>query len=219
MVLSPDFIFHRYSLTMNSMEKSRFFISDGLKIEALQESRSTRRGIVITHPHPLYGGDMYSPVVDTVRKVYRDRGYTTLRFNFRGTGKSGGKYDEGEGEQIDVFSAVEILRKDGVEEIDLAGYSFGAWVNAGAVASGLDVHQMVMISPPVAMIDFKDIGTLDHLRLVITGEHDDIAPPRQIKEMLAIWAPSSRLKVIGSADHFYTGHLAELAQGLFERCG
>ncbi len=202
---------------MGSIEKSRIFISDGLKIVALQDNQSTRRGIVITHPHPLYGGDMYNPVVDAIRKVYRDKGYTTLRFNFRGTGKSEGEYDEGIGEQVDIGSAVKFLRAEGVEAIDLAGYSFGAWAGACAVTSGLDIHQMVMVSPPVAMIDFTEIGRLDRLQVVITGEKDDIAPPRQIEKMRTTWNPSSPLIVIESADHFYTGYLTELRNALADR--
>ncbi len=195
---------------MEPKEKSRFYISDGLKIEALQENQSARRGIVIAHPHPQYGGDMYNPVVDTIRKVYRDKGYTTFRFNFRGTGKSEGRYDGGGGEQADVCSAVEMLRADGLEEIDLAGYSFGAWVNARAVVSGLDIHKMVMISPPVAMIDFKDIGALACLDRVITGGKDDIAPPGLIRKIVGRWNPFAPLNVIESADHFYSGCLTEL---------
>ena len=53
------------------MEKHLSFLSDNLKIEALMEFKSARKGIVITHPHPLYGGDMHNPVVDTIRKAYR----------------------------------------------------------------------------------------------------------------------------------------------------
>jgi len=196
------------------MEKSLTFFSDDLKIESLVEFKSARKGVVITHPHPLYGGDMHNPVVDTIRKAYQKKGYTTLRFNFRGTGQSQGRYDDGHGEQADVRAAVDKLRADGLEEIHLAGYSFGAWVNARAVSSGLEIHRMVMVSPPVAMIHFADIGFLDGLDLVITGGRDEIAPPDQIKKMLITWNKSARFKKIESADHFYGGCLNELEAAL-----
>jgi len=193
------------------MEKHLSFLSDNLKIEALMEFKSARKGIVITHPHPLYGGDMHNPVVDTIRKAYRKKGYTTLRFNFRGTGQSQGKYDDGHGEQADVRAAVDKLRVDGLEEIHLAGYSFGAWVNARLVSAGLSIKRMVMVSPPVAMIDFSDVGTLDSLGLVVTGGRDDIAPVEEIEKMMETWNKTARLEVIGPTDHFYGGYLDDLA--------
>ena len=175
------------------------------------EFKSARKGIVITHPHPVYGGDMHNPVVDTIRKVYRKKGYTTLRFNFRGTGQSQGKYNDGHGEQADVRAAVDKLQANGLEEIHLAGYSFGAWVNACAVTSGLEIHRMVMVSPPVAMIDFSDVGSLDSLDLVVTGGRDDIAPVEGIENKMETWSKTARLEVIGLADHFYGGYLNDLA--------
>jgi alpha/beta superfamily hydrolase len=196
------------------METPFSFFSDNLKIEALVEINSPRKAIIITHPHPLYGGDMHNPVVDTIRQVYRHKGYTTLRFNFRGTGHSEGRYDDGLGEQIDVRAALEVLRTEGMEQIVLAGYSFGAWVNARTVASGLKIDQILMVSPPMAMIDFSDIGFLSGLKLVITGGRDDIAPEDEIEKMMETWNQAARLEVIGPADHFYSGCLNDLARVL-----
>ncbi|MDP4978699.1 MAG: alpha/beta hydrolase, partial [Desulfobacterales bacterium] len=73
--------------------------SGDLELEGLFESGRTTRGVVITHPHPLYGGNMYNPVVDAIRRAYRLKGVATLRFNFRGTGESEGQHDNGVGEQ------------------------------------------------------------------------------------------------------------------------
>ena len=193
------------------MESRLSFLSDNLEIEALMEFKSARKGIVITHPRPLYGGDMHNPVVDTIRKAYRKKGYTTLRSNFRGTGQSQGKYDDGHGEQADVRAAVDKLKADGLEEIHLAGYSFGAWVNARLVSAELSIKRMAMVSPPVAMIDFSDVGTLDSLGLVVTGGRDDIAPAEEINKMMETWNKTAHLEVIGPADHFYGGYLDDLA--------
>ena len=197
-----------------SREKNRSFVSGEWTLEGLYDRQSLRRGVVITHPHPLYGGDMFNPVVDTIRKSYRQKGYTTLRFNFRGTGNSQGQYDDGTGEQADVRAAVALLRADGITTIALAGYSFGAWVNAGAVASGLAVDGMMMVSPPVAMLDFGDIGALSPLNRVITGGRDDIAPPAQVEKMIGRWQSGCRVTVIESADHFYSGCLSDLTEKL-----
>src|SRR3989442_4262260 len=54
-------------------------------------------GVVICHPHPLYGGDMDNPVVVRVQEVCADLDLATLRFNFRGVGGSGGSHRGGVG--------------------------------------------------------------------------------------------------------------------------
>ena len=90
-------------------------------------------GAVISHPHPLMGGDMRNPVVEILAESLFAGGLSTLRFNFRGVGMSEGVFDEGRGEQEDVLAAVTYLERQGIREIVLAGYSFGAWVNAGVI--------------------------------------------------------------------------------------
>ncbi|MGE5310313.1 MAG: alpha/beta hydrolase, partial [Nitrospirota bacterium] len=113
------------------MAERQIFISSGnLKLEALLELVDGTAGVVVTHPHPLYGGDMENGVVESIVRVYRSKGYSTVRFNFRGAGMSQGRYEDGRGEQEDVRSAIQFLASHGKTRIDLAGYSFGAWVNA-----------------------------------------------------------------------------------------
>ena len=109
------------------MEEKISFLSDGYEIEGLLEKSSLQKGVVITHPHPLYGGDMHNNVVVAMARVYRQKGYTTLRFNFRGVGNSQGSYGDGVGEQEDVRAAISYLAGLSTLKIDLAGYSFGAW--------------------------------------------------------------------------------------------
>ena len=68
-------------------------------IEGLLNNLPGEKGVVVTHPHPLYGGDMHNNVVEAVCRVYKQNGYSTLRFNFRGVGRSKGVFDDGNGEQ------------------------------------------------------------------------------------------------------------------------
>jgi len=186
------------------------FMSDGYEIEGRLEKSSLQRGVVITHPHPLYGGDMHNNVVAAIARVYRQKGYTALRFNFRGVGNSQGSYGDGIGEQEDVRAAVSYLADLGIGQIDLAGYSFGAWVNALAIRDETLLANMIMVSPPVAFIDFGSISGLGSLRLIVTGSRDDIAPPDRIKKSYAAWNAAARFEVISGADHFYAGYLDKL---------
>src|SRR5881296_4551379 len=92
---------------------------------------SPNAGIVICHPHPLYGGDMDNPVVVRVQEVCAELGLATLRFNFRGVGGSGGTHGGGVAEQDDARIALDVLAQaTGEVPLAIAGYSFGAWVAA-----------------------------------------------------------------------------------------
>ncbi|MDH3358385.1 MAG: alpha/beta hydrolase [Desulfobacteraceae bacterium] len=186
------------------------FLSEGYKIEGLLNQKDEKKGVVVTHPHPLYGGDMNNLVVESIVHVYHMKGYSTLKFNFRGVGRSQGAYDDGLGEQKDVLSALSFLADMGMEQIDLAGYSFGAWVNAHALQKDTLTKQMIMVSPPVGFMDFKSIVTMNTLKFVVTGNRDDIAPADMIEKMISTWNPNARFEVIDGADHFYGGYLKQL---------
>jgi len=192
------------------MEKQLSFTSEGYEIEGLIDIRSKTQGVVITHPHPLYGGDMYNIVVESIARAYRKKDYTTLRFNFRGVGKSHGSYDKGVGEQADVAAALYHLRQKGIEKLDLAGYSFGAWVNALVSCQDTSMHHMTMVSPPVGVIDFQPVTRIDCLLLAVTGSRDEFAPADKIEELLPIWNDKSYFEIITGADHFYGGYLEQL---------
>lgn len=192
------------------MENKIKFESEGLLLEGLLEENSPEKAVIITHPHPLYGGEMHNPVVSAARDAYSEKGYTTLRFNFRGAGYSQGDHDGGEGEQSDVSAAVSYLRQSGFNEIALAGYSFGAWVNLMAVSDSVDVETLVLISPPVDFIEFDPIETVSSLKLVITGTADSYASVNHISEFMGEWNRDAVFKTIPGADHFYSGSLDTL---------
>ena len=194
------------------MEERITFTAQTIEIEGLLHKNSEASGVVITHPHPLYGGNMHNNVVETVARTYQKLGYSTLRFNFRGVGGSQGNYSDGTGEQEDVRAAIAYLADLGLKRIDLAGYSFGAWVIGNLSCAGDGIANMVMVSPPVAFIDFGPVSALGCLKLVITGSRDDIAPAEMIRQSYRQWNAEARFEVIDGADHFYGGHEDRLAE-------
>ncbi|MFZ3049167.1 MAG: alpha/beta hydrolase [Desulfatirhabdiaceae bacterium] len=191
------------------MERKIHFLSDQLTLAGLISESSLENGVVITHPHPLYGGNMFNPVVEAVQQAYQSAGWTTLRFNFRGVGDSEGKFDNGTGEQTDVASAITCLTDMGIGVVDLVGYSFGAWVNS-MINTQHRIHDLIMISPPVAFIRFDAKQPLSRLKRVITGSEDEIAPASMIQDMIPVWNPDAHFHIIDGADHFYTGYLDKL---------
>jgi hypothetical protein len=185
-------------------------MSEGYELEGLFNIKDEKKGVAVTHPHPLYGGDMFNLVVESIVHVYDLKDYSTLKFNFRGVGGSGGTYDNGVGEQADVLSAVSFLADMGMDQIDLAGYSFGAWVNAHVLQKDTPVNRMIMVSPPVGFMDFASVSTMNSLKYVVTGNRDDIAPANAVKKLIASWNPDARFDIIDGADHFYGGYLDQL---------
>lgn len=192
------------------VEEPVHFKTINIKIEGLLHLMAGDKGVVITHPHPLYGGNMYNNVVESLVRIYQLAGYTTLRFNFRSVGSSEGEYDNGIGEQEDVKAALHYLTQRGKKALDLAGYSFGSWVNALAISEVDTVDRMVMISPPVAFMDFKSVGLTPQIQLVVAGSRDQIAPPKLIGNMLPTWNPRAHFEIIDGADHFYLGYTGKL---------
>jgi uncharacterized protein len=190
------------------------FSSGTLSLEGLLARGESDRGVVISHPHPLYGGEMRNHVVGIIQEVFAGKGWTTLRFNFRGVGRSQGEYGEGIGEQEDVRAAVRHLKELEIKAIYLAGYSFGAWVNAQAVRDDPGIKGSILVSPPQAMMDFSFLKDDTKTRLVIAGERDDYGPVEEIRKIIEKMNPSPPVVVIPGADHFWGGSSEALAKAL-----
>ena len=188
-------------------EKRIFFEADGLKIEGILADFPGDKGVVISHPHPLYGGTMHNNVVRAVAHAYQEEGYSTLRFNFRGVENSEGDFGNGVGEQEDVKAALKTLGK---KKMDVAGYSFGAWVNALGLPKFEEAQRLIMVSPPVSFIDFSFLEYSPKIRLVICGTRDEIAEYKKVEKMLPKWNDRALFRVIQGADHFYSGREEEL---------
>jgi alpha/beta superfamily hydrolase len=191
-------------------EKKIIFSSGPFKIEGLFNNVSGDKGVVVAHPHPLYGGNMMNNVVEALCHAYNECGYSSLRFNFRGVGQSGGSYDNGDGEQEDLKAAVRYLADAGIEDIDLAGYSFGSWVIARGVKSYGKINRIVLVSPPVDLFDYSSICDVREIELVIAGSEDKVADLKSIEKIMPLWNPDAVLKVIDGADHFYWGNSDDL---------
>ncbi len=192
------------------MEKTIFFNDAEVRLEGRLLMASPKQAVVITHPHPLYGGDMDNAVVTAIAEAYNREGWSTLRFNFRGTGRSSGHHEDGIGEQADVQAAITCLQNLGFQRIDLAGYSFGAWVLTNwSRSAGDHPHRIFLVAPPVAFVDFTKMA-IPGLHSVFTGSLDDLAPPSRINLCLPHWHAEARLNVIQGADHSFWGHFQTL---------
>jgi uncharacterized protein len=188
------------------------FKSGELTLEGLL-SVGGRKGAVLAHPHPLLGGNMRDHVLMAMSQALNEAGYTTLRFNFRGIGRSEGFFDNGIAEQEDLKSAVNYLKLIGYGPVLLAGYSFGAWVSSKVSMSDDlldDISGLIMVSPPITEMtfDFEYAG----VDLVITGDSDPFCPLDSLAGYSA--ANGFKVAVVHGADHFYFGKELELMDRL-----
>lgn len=175
-------------------------------------------GVVITHPHPLFGGSMSNNVVWTAERAFHTRGLATLCFNFRGVNRSTGTYGGGEAEVADVAAALDFLKARSPGPHYLVGYSFGAFVAGRALLQGLPAQGAVFIAPPLNFMDLSWLPRVPGLRLVVAGDRDDLCPLTDLRRLLAAAgeapAATPEIIVIAGTDHFFGGREDKLFQVL-----
>jgi uncharacterized protein len=203
-------------------EEEIFFPSAGVELEGLMsdhEAFGHKGGVILCHPHPEHGGDMNNPVIAAAAEAASQEGLSTLRFNFRGVGRSGGSYGEGIGEQEDVKAAIDHLnsqQKDPNLPLFVLGYSFGAMVGMPVGAEDSRIKGMVAIAPPLELYDFGFMKNCKKRKLVIAGSRDLYCPPRLLEEWFKKLAEPKSLSIIPGADHFFFSHQRSLVQPLKE---
>ncbi|MES2219253.1 MAG: alpha/beta fold hydrolase [Pseudomonadota bacterium] len=171
---------------------------------------------VICHPHPLFGGTMNNKVVTTLARTFAEMGLPTVRFNFRGVGKSTGTFSEGVGEIEDLLAVVEGVKQvKPSASIWLAGFSFGAAV-AAHVATRISLAQLVTVAPPVPRFNLLELPDITCPWLVVQGEDDDVVIPADVYAWVATRKPQPKLIKIPNAGHFFHGQLLVLREKIRE---
>jgi len=193
-------------------------LSPGLSLEsALGLPAAAPAGVVVSHPHPLYGGDMDNPVVTTAVEACAAQGLATLRFNFRGVGASKGTWDEGRGEQDDVRAALAFLGQhlSANARLALAGYSFGASMSSRVAARSPALAGLALIAPPLAAPGWQPPTKLqvDGPVLLIAGRDDHICPPEALTAF-GRTLPGATVTILDGTDHFFVTALGPLEAAL-----
>ncbi len=156
---------------------------------------------------------MHNKVVFRIARAFQDAGFAVLRFNFRGTGSSEGEHDNGRGEQDDLRAAIEFIeRRYPDAEVWLAGFSFGSAVMLRAAACDDRVRAFVAAGVPVSKYDFTGIAQCHTPKLFVQGSLDEFGSAEDLEKLFAALDEPKELRIIQGADHFFEGHLAELAQ-------
>jgi uncharacterized protein len=175
---------------------------------------------LLLHPHPQHGGTMNNKVVYAMYQVFARRGFASLRFNFRGVGRSQGVYDRGEGELSDAASALDWLQNCNPDApyCFIAGFSFGAWIGMQLLMRRPEITGFVSISPPANMYDFSFLAPCPASGLIVQGTADDIVPEESVSQLIGKLAKQRDVvidyQLIEGASHFYNEHIDTLESRL-----
>lgn len=166
-------------------------------------------GVVLCHPHTLFGGSMNSPVMQALSSALANRGIATLRFNFRGVGLSEGTFDQGKGEQDDLKLAIDTLKHwPGVRgnRIGVAGVSFGAVVILDSIAQSGNVRALAAVSPTLSGVRRSKLHKFKWPKLVVVGEKDLLVPEKLLQDTVNLLTTKVDYRVIAGADHTWVGY-------------
>jgi hypothetical protein len=191
-----------------------------LRTSDAAESGTPRMAALICHPHPLGGGTMHNKVVFRIAEALGEVGMPTLRFNFRGVGRSTGGYGEGVGEAEDVRLALDALaaRFPGVP-LCLAGFSFGAWVGLPIGCADDRVGQIVGAGVPTGTLPVDALAGCAKPKLIVQGEHDEYGPAAALRPWFAALPDPKHLTIVPGTDHFFTERQGELRAAILAYFG
>jgi alpha/beta superfamily hydrolase len=188
----------------------------------LEEPRETapRAAVVFAHPLPTEGGTMHTKMVFQGAKGLVRTGCAVLRFNFRGVGRSPGRFDAGRGEQDDFRAAVEFMSARYPDlEIWAAGASFGSYVALAAGAADDRVCALIAVAPPVNRYDFSPVTRSAKPTFIVHGEEDELIPLQAVREFYARLQEPKELVVIDRANHLFEGQTGEVGDALEDLLG
>ncbi len=171
---------------------------------------------LILHPHPQFGGTMNNKVVYNLFHAFARKGFSALRFNFRGVGKSQGAFDNGQGELSDAASALDWLQASNpnASACWVAGFSFGAWISMQLLMRRPEIDGFVSVAPPANVLDFSFLAPCPASGLIVHGADDDIVPTEEVEKLAAKLQVQRGIEIsyetIAGANHFFEEKLPDL---------
>ncbi|MCB2107389.1 MAG: alpha/beta hydrolase [Rhodobacteraceae bacterium] len=180
-------------------------------------SEQTRAPIaVILHPHPQHGGTMNNKVVYNLYYTFVNKGFSVLRFNFRGVGRSQGEFDNGLGELSDAASALDWLQtvNPNAPVCWVAGFSFGAWIGMQLLMRRPEIEGFVSIAPPANMYDFSFLAPCPSSGIIVQGTDDDVVPEPSVEKFVNKLKMQKNITIdyslVKGANHFFKDHMDQM---------
>ncbi|MBF0323536.1 alpha/beta hydrolase [Magnetospirillum moscoviense] len=171
---------------------------------------------LLLHPHPQHGGTMNNKVVYGMYHTFVRRGFSTLRFNFRGVGRSQGKFDNGQGELSDAASALDWMQSynPNAGACWVGGFSFGAWIGMQLLMRRPEIDGFISVAPPANIYDFTFLAPCPSSGLIVHGSSDELVPEPSVAKLAAKLGSQKNIKVryrtVEGANHFFGAHMDPL---------
>jgi len=168
---------------------------------------------MILHPLPQLGGNMNNIITYQLYQQFVNRGFSVLRFNFRGVGRSQGQFDNGTGELSDAASALDWIQSlcPDARQCWIAGYSFGAWIGMQLLMRRPEISGFISISPPANLYDFTFLAPCPASGIIIHGDEDRVVPQEDVNKLVdrlhAQKGIEITYKTIRGANHFFENDL------------
>ncbi len=175
---------------------------------------------MVLHPHPQYGGTMNNKVVYNLYQLFVKRGFSVLRFNFRGIGRSEGEYDNGQGELSDAASALDWMQSFNRDAPGcwIAGFSFGAWISMQLLMRRPEISGFISVAPPANLYDFGFLAPCPSTGLIVQGESDEHVPEPEVAKLVERLVNQRgsgiAYKTVKGADHFFTEQMEDLNEAV-----
>jgi alpha/beta superfamily hydrolase len=175
---------------------------------------------IVLHPHPQFGGTMNNQIVYQLFYMFSKRGFAVLRFNFRGVGRSQGEFDHGAGELSDAAAALDWVQSihPDAKSCWVAGFSFGAWIGMQLLMRRPEIEGFISIAPQPNLYDFTFLAPCPSSGLIIHGENDKVAPPKDVQTLVDKLKTQKGIKIeqqiVKGANHFFENSI----DGLIESC-
>ncbi len=177
---------------------------------------------LILHPHPQFGGTMNNKVVFNLFSNFKERGFSVLRFNFRGVGRSQGDYDQGIGELSDAAAALDWMQthNPNAGPVWVAGFSFGAWIAMQLLMRRPEIEGFISVAPPANMYDFSFLAPCPSSGIIINGTRDMQVPQKDVLKLVEKLQAQKGITIhhseVAGADHFFQETLAHLMENVDE---
>jgi len=159
---------------------------------------------------------MNNKVVYYIFQTFKARGFSVLRFNFRGVGRSQGTYDQGQGELSDAAAALDWMQNvnTSAPHCWVAGFSFGAWIGMQLLMRRPEISGFISVAPPANMFDFNFLAPCPSSGLIIQGSADDLVPVDDVKTLVERLRNQRGIAIgyelVDGADHFFQSKLPDL---------
>ena len=175
---------------------------------------------LVLHAHPQFGGTMNNPLVYDLYHMFLRLGCTSVRFNFRGVGRSQGTFDNGAGELSDAAAVLDWMNTlyPNPSFVWVAGISFGAWIGMQLLMRRPEITGFVSIAPPASMYDFAFLAPCPASGLMVHGTKDQVVPEFDVQKLVDRLSSQKGIRIsytkIEGANHFFDRHESDVLEAV-----